>query len=484
MMKFKWDGKLIKGIEKLLDLVVIIFSIYIGFISGYLLKGDTLTEANNVLMNNLSSVPFILFVVLYIISIIIFFSFLKVTVINKTFFSVVVSLFMSLFITNILFILLNLMLKQFIATALIYSFIHQFIIFLIIKFILFKVIQFKTKSDCMIFGNEKDMKNYLIKFANNLPKNRTIKYIIFEENNGIDFALENLKNIQLVYLLPNISKSNKDILMKRCIAENDVDVCLIPNVYDVSIAKVSLETIDDSLVYKVKSLHISKEEEFIKRVMDIIFSFLAIIVFIPFFIIIGIVIKLFDKGSIIYKQERVTKNGKKFMMYKFRTMKENCEEESGAIWAVEDDSRVTFIGKILRKLRLDELPQLWNVLKGDMSFVGPRPERPIFVEQFEKENPEFRYRLNAKAGITGYAQVFGRYNTKPIDKLRFDLYYIRNYSILLDFKLMLLTIKTVFDKEASRGVSEDISINDVLKYFPKAQIVNMKNINMSNTMEK
>jgi len=166
-------------------------------------------------------------------------------------------------------------------------------------------------------------------------------------------------------------------------------------------------------------------------------------------------IKLDDKGPVFYKQERITENNKIFKLYKFRTMKVDAEEETGPTLALKDDPRITRVGKILRSTRLDELPQLVNVLKGEMSIVGPRPERPHFAEKFSEEIEDFKYRVLVKAGITGLAQVLGKYTTSPENKAKFDLLYIKNYSLLLDIRIMLNTIKVFFEKESSMGVQED-----------------------------
>ncbi|SHF52147.1 Sugar transferase involved in LPS biosynthesis (colanic, teichoic acid) [Caldanaerobius fijiensis DSM 17918] len=180
-------------------------------------------------------------------------------------------------------------------------------------------------------------------------------------------------------------------------------------------------------------------------------------------LIIALLIKLTSPGPIIYKQVRITEKNREFNIYKFRTMYKDAEKLTGPVLATDDDPRITKVGKILRAARLDELPQLFNVLKGEMSFVGPRPERPFFVAQFEKQHPTYTYRHNVKAGITGLAQVLGKYTTDFDDKLRFDLMYITNYSIWLDIKIILLTIKTAFMKEASSGVKDDMTLNQLLE---------------------
>ena len=191
-----------------------------------------------------------------------------------------------------------------------------------------------------------------------------------------------------------------------------------------------------------------------------VYSLIGIVITIPIFLIVGICIKMTDGGPVIYQQTRLTKNGKKFQIYKFRTMVQNAEADGKARLASEDDPRILPIGRLLRATRLDELPQLFNIWKGEMSIVGPRPERPELAAEIEKEIPEFCYRLKMKAGLTGYAQVYGKYNTTSYDKLKLDLTYIRNYSLLLDLKLILMTPKIMMLKESTEGVADNGKASD------------------------
>ena len=187
---------------------------------------------------------------------------------------------------------------------------------------------------------------------------------------------------------------------------------------------------------------------------------MGIVVLSPFFLLVALSIYLTDRGPVFYKQTRLTEGGKEFQICKFRTMIQNAEAKTGARLAAENDDRILPVGHFLRRTRLDELPQLFNIWKGEMSIVGPRPERPELAAEIEEEIPEFCYRLKMKAGLTGYAQVYGKYNTTSYDKLKLDLTYIRNYSLLLDLKLMLMTPKIMMLKESTEGVADNGNASD------------------------
>lgn len=210
----------------------------------------------------------------------------------------------------------------------------------------------------------------------------------------------------------------------------------------------------DSPLLLSKNDGLQIEQKIVKRLLDIAISAVGLLITSPLFLLIAISIKCTDRGPVFYKQKRLTQGGKEFKIYKFRTMIQDAEKGGKAVLARDEDDRILPVGKVLRRLRLDELPQLWNILKGDMSMVGPRPERPELMAEIVEEIPEFVYRLKVKAGLTGYAQVYGKYNTTAYDKLKLDLTYIRNYSIFLDLKLILMTPKVMFLKESTEGVKE------------------------------
>ena len=264
---------------------------------------------------------------------------------------------------------------------------------------------------------------------------------------------DELKKYEAVVL--DIKNSNiKDLYINTCYVHHK-RLYIVPDYTDVLIESSEMVNLLDSPIYLLKNRGISYEQDIIKRIFDLIISLIALIVLSPIFIITIIAIKLEDHGPVFYTQRRLTKNGKVFKIIKFRSMIVDAEKYSGAVRMSSHDNRITHVGKVIRAIRVDELPQLLNIIKGDMSIVGPRPERPEIAEEIYQTVPEFRYRLNGRAGLTGYAQVMGKYNTSFEDKLMYDLMYLENYSLLFDLKIMLLTIKTLFKPDATEGVKED-----------------------------
>ena len=256
-------------------------------------------------------------------------------------------------------------------------------------------------------------------------------------------------------IVGDIPAHERNYIIKYCFGQN-VRTYSVPKISDILLrSSVELNLFDSPLLLSRNNQGLQIEQEIVKRTIDIVGSLIGIIITIPIFLIVGICIKMTDGGPIIYQQTRLTKNGKEFQIYKFRTMVQNAEADGKARLASEKDPRILPIGRVLRATRLDELPQIYNILKGDMSIVGPRPERPELARELEKEIPEFSFRLQVKAGLTGYAQVYGKYNTTPYDKLKLDLTYIRNYSILEDLKLIIMTPKIMLMKESTEGVKEE-----------------------------
>ena len=210
--------------------------------------------------------------------------------------------------------------------------------------------------------------------------------------------------------------------------------------------------VDDIPMQRVTRMLLTAEQRVLKRILDIAVAVTALIILSPVMLITAVMIKLDSKGPVLYSQERVGLYGKIFFVHKFRSMKQDAEAKCGPVLAAEGDPRITKFGRFMRATRLDELPQLFNVLKGEMSIVGPRPERPFFVKQFIAQKPEYDYRHNVKPGITGLAQIAGKYNTSAYDKLIYDLLYIQDVSVKTDLMIMLQTFKVLLTKSSTEGV--------------------------------
>lgn len=270
-------------------------------------------------------------------------------------------------------------------------------------------------------------------------------------NKGLDAVKDEIIERYDGVILWDIDTVQRNILLKFCYA-NNIRVYLMPKIPDVIITGADKMHLFDTPILLTREYPLTFEERFIKRAIDIFCSLVLIIVTSPIMLFAAIVIKLSDGGPVFFKQVRCTTGGKEFKIVKFRSMRVDAEKDGVARLASKGDPRITPFGKFIRKVRIDELPQLFNILKGEMSFIGPRPERPEIIAQYMEEMPEFAYRTKVKAGLAGYAQVYGKYNTTPYDKLKLDLYYIESYSTWLDIKLMLLTIKVLFLPDATEGV--------------------------------
>ena len=253
-------------------------------------------------------------------------------------------------------------------------------------------------------------------------------------------------------IINDVPAAIRNDILKFCY-EKDIRTYIVPKISDVIIGGASNINLFDTPLLLVRGTGLSIGQKAVKRFLDIVLSALAIGVLSPVFLITAIAIKAEDGGSVFFRQKRVTRDGRIFTILKFRSMHEDAEKY-GAQLTVDNDPRITKVGRFIRRCRIDELPQLINIIRGDMSIVGPRPERIENYELYEKEIPEFKYRTKVKAGLTGYAQVYGKYNTTAYDKLRLDLMYIENYSIILDIKLVLMTFRTLFQKESTQGFEE------------------------------
>ena len=286
-------------------------------------------------------------------------------------------------------------------------------------------------------------------------KSRRDKYIIRESFNvdeEWDKVLQKIDLYDAVFLC-DIHSPLRNRLLKYCYSKS-IRVYITPKISDIIIRSSENMHLFDTPLLLSRNSGLSFDQKFIKRLMDIVISVVALVITSPIMFLIAVAIKLYDGGPVFFMQDRCTIGGKVFKIHKFRSMIVDAEKEGEVIPAIEEDNRITPVGKFIRKTRLDELPQFIDILKGDMSVVGPRPERVEHVEQYTKEVPEFEYRLKVKGGLTGYAQIYGKYNTTAYDKLKLDLMYIQDYSFLLDLKLIMMTVKIIFMKESTEGFED------------------------------
>ena len=290
-----------------------------------------------------------------------------------------------------------------------------------------------------------------LKFISTNNNSSTANNISNTNINETDTIIKQIETSDIVLIGESLPVEIKEHVL-RLANEKKKMVILVPTLYEISCSKMYLWQIDDLPTQRVSRMLLTLEQRILKRTLDIVVSVIALILLSPVMLVTAVIVKLDSPGPIIYSQVRVGRFGKEFKVHKFRSMRQDAEAKTGPVLAGENDPRITKFGHFMRATRLDELPQLINVLKGEMSIVGPRPERPFFVEQFIKEKPEYAYRHNVKPGITGLAQIAGKYNTTAYDKLVYDLIYIQNVSVMYDLTLMLQTLKVLITKESTEGV--------------------------------
>lgn len=316
----------------------------------------------------------------------------------------------------------------------------------------------EAKRVMIVYGNE-HYKSLVKKM-----KAKKLRYRImgcYSEDTPMQELKQVIEEVESVYLY-EVSERIKKELVYYC---NDIetDIYLTQSVDDLITMGFDISHTFDTPFIRTKRMPVTWYYPFVKRTFDIVASALACIILLPVFLIVAIAIKLYDGGPVFFTQDRAGKDGKVFKIYKFRSMITDAEAD-GMRRATSNDARITPVGKIIRATRIDELPQLLNIVKGDMSIVGPRPERVELNDIYTKQMPEFVLRLKVRGGLTGYAQVFGKYNTTPEDKLKLDLLYINQRSILLDLKLILYTIKILFVPESTEGFEEDeTTLEDINK---------------------
>ncbi len=284
---------------------------------------------------------------------------------------------------------------------------------------------------------------------------RPDKYLI-EDTINISAGIEAVKGEGMSgrfngIVLWDIPTYDRNKLLKYFYSVN-MRVYMMPKIPDVLVQGSDSIHLFDTPIMLTREYALTAGQRFAKRLMDIVCALILAVLTSPIMLITAICIKLYDRGPVLYSQVRCTRDRREFNILKFRSMSVDAEKDGVARLATKGDSRITPIGRFIRAVRIDELPQLFNILKGDMSFIGPRPERPEIIDKYMEQMPEFAYRMRVKAGLAGYAQVYGKYNTSPYDKLKLDLIYIENYSLWMDIKLMMLTLKILLRPESTEGV--------------------------------
>ena len=304
---------------------------------------------------------------------------------------------------------------------------------------------YTPKNMVMVYGNRESVA-LKFKMETRKDKYRMAKLISSEE--GLEKICQQLGNFDAVVINGVEGQLRNDIL-KFCYRQA-IRTYVAPKVSDIIVRGASEINLFDTPLLLVRGRALSYPQRIVKRTFDLVVCSIALICASPFMLLIAAAIKLEDGGPVFFKQKRATYDGKTFDILKFRSMIVDAEKY-GAVPATEKDPRITKVGNIIRAIRFDELPQLINIIKGDMSIVGPRPERVEHMEAYGKEVPEFDFRLKVKGGLTGYAQIYGKYNTSPYDKLRMDLMYVENYSFFNDLKLILMTLRILMKKESTEG---------------------------------
>ncbi|MEG2073857.1 MAG: sugar transferase [Angelakisella sp.] len=315
----------------------------------------------------------------------------------------------------------------------------------------------------VIYGKSESAESLIGKMTGRSEKYNICRTISIDE--GIDKVCEVILQYESV-IICDVQSEYRNKLLKFCFSHS-IRTYLTPKISDIIIRGAENISLFDTPLLLCRNRGLTVGQRFVKRAMDIVIATVGIVLSSPFMLAAAAAIKLQDGGAILFKQKRCTINNKVFEVYKFRSMIEDAESDGKPHPAVDNDPRITPVGRFIRKTRLDELPQFFNIFMGDMSLVGPRPERIEHVEKYTAEMPEFAFRSKVKGGLTGYAQIVGKYNTTPYDKLKLDLMYIENYSIFEDIKLILMTIKIIFVKESTDGfdvkVSEKISNTAMLR---------------------
>ncbi len=428
----------------LLDVLVFQFSIYLSFLIKF--SGD-IPERNFYTFEQSSIYISIAFVLLnFLLGSYVFYNRLKGDILFNT---VISQILISLAIMIITFFGRWFAFPR---SVLALSFLISVVFLSLFRIIVYQLyLKFSATKKVAVVGGEEKVASAIRNFdSDKNNRHKVVCGIVGDFTRNVSKIVD---DVDIVYLADELPENEK-IAIYELVTRKEKKLFLPTTFENLVMIRPNMMNFEDESIIEASEFRINEEEDFLKRIFDIVISLILLIIASPFMLVTAALIKVTSPGPIIYKQTRITLNQREFSILKFRSMSATAEAKSGPVLASSNDARVTTVGKYIRALRIDELPQLINVLRGDMSIVGPRPERPFFVDQFKAENAHYYLRHNVRAGITGYAQVYGKYASDYNSKLNFDLLYIKNYSLLLDMKILLQTIKILFDKVSSKGVDE------------------------------
>ena len=306
-------------------------------------------------------------------------------------------------------------------------------------------------KDVLVIGSEQDCNRVAATLTSQAFSHYFVRCCSVPQSETNDYWQQDMEQADLIIIASEVPLAKKALIVEHA-HNSGKQVALVPDFYELFCMNTELDKYDDIPVFRAKYLRPTLETRLMKRGLDLCVAFVALVVLWPVFVAVPVAIRLEGRGPIFYTQIRTGRDEEEFVIYKFRTMRTDAEELTGPVLATENDSRITRVGRFLRASRLDELPQLLNVIRGEMSIVGPRPERPVFVDQLKQIIPQYHYRHNVKPGITGFAQIHGKYNTLPQDKLVYDLIYIQRCSVITDLEIMLQTARILLIKDSTAGV--------------------------------
>ena len=461
-----WDSRFTRVLEFIFDVVLIFGLLVLGLIIDHYISTGTIVSLGWLYRTNSIT---IYIPIVYTIVYIIFIRAYNISVTRKKYLNILPSLVLSSFFTNLSLVVVIIVqsvnnhiyfLGNAVSVAIIFAL--QVLFMSLYKYLMSKLFNKYNKRIVLVYGPENRMETFLMEFFLDKSHYNEIKYFVYFNPEEVlnDTIKECINEVDDVYIAAGVSSEAKNIIVNYILQKTYKNLYIVPRTYEIGIQKSAFDCLDDTLLFRQKTMHLSLEQRIIKRLFDVFFSVIILVLtFVPM-LFVALIIKLQDRGPVFYKQTRICRNNKEFKIYKFRSMKVASDEKK---LAERNDSRITKFGKFLRASRIDELPQFINVLKGDMSIVGPRPLLPNIIEEAIKLNPEFANRANVKPGITGLSHVYGRYDTPDLERLRFDLMYVRKYSLLLDLSIMLLTVKVMMSKTAGLGLYADKSFKEILE---------------------